>query len=965
MPENERGSNSVSPRQRATVIIGDYELGSQIGRGSFATVYKGVNKKTNTLVAIKSVVRSSLTRRLLENLETEINILRTVKHPSVVGLIDCLKSRNHIHLVMEYCSLGDLASYMRKRKEHPSLRNMDGGLNMDIVRSFVGQLGKAMRFLRSRDVIHRDIKTQNLLLQPPSDSYVLGESEALGVFPLIKVADFGFARNLPSTALAETLCGSPLYMAPEILHYEPYDAKADLWSIGAVIYEMVAGRPPFHASNHVELARVIERTSDRIVFPDEKSDAGGARATGKDMGDGVSKEPIDPILKDLVRRLLRMNPADRMLFDEFFAHPALHLEANQRGPHYAHDDEAGSSQWQQQQQDPDSAPSMPLPSSREREASSVGGGSSHNTRSSSLSNDDGIRKDAIYNHHRHYLRQAYPTADNVRSDTAAVVQDVGTERTESSEPHAAALRAMEDLHIGHTDVPQQQQQHPEAHYYYHDYGMAPLRQNQYKAYGDNRLNVNTTMTYPPEQPKQPRHRRQGSTTAEEEQVLAEREYVVIEKRAVEMNVLADELDSSPHTPTVFYPPRPGAIQQAPGVARQMSALARAVHEAVSAQYNISTEAATGPLNSKLAATEAAAYNPVDDPSSSTPRRGGGPSSSSGKKRSGSQSGAGDGGMFNPLDAGLAETFESRHSQGTSQEDPTIRRMEGLAYKAAAMSFLADMKWRLLPSSITGRGNSGPARSREDVLTDPESGFLNPSDISIEEAFALYLRALALLHHATIEASRYWRSIHGSAGGADTTTSGSRKQTTSQALSSPESGSLPPSAGLVTVSVAFNNAVQWVRNKFNECLERAEMLKQLANGNELDNVAQVPVVQVLYEQALALSKAAAIRELKWIEPLDCDRAYQLAIWMLSAILETADTNATRRRNAQRGSSSSNNSNNQQAIAAADLSQQQFDEMELEDRTIVEQFIASIVKRRETLQRRLMQQHRQQQQQQEAV
>ncbi|KAJ1955638.1 Serine/threonine-protein kinase, partial [Linderina pennispora] len=305
-------------RQRATVAIGDYELGPQIGRGSFATVYRGVNKKTDTLVAIKSVVRSSLTRRLLENLETEINILRTVKHPGVVELIDCLKSRNHIHLVMEFCSLGDLAGYMRRRKEHPSLRNPHGGLNQAIVRHFVVQLGAAMRYLRSRDVIHRDIKTQNILLQPSGTTYEAGVSEEIGQYPAVKIADFGFARNLPASALAETLCGSPLYMAPEILHYEPYDAKADLWSIGAVIYEMMAGRPPFHASNHVELARVIERTNDKIVFPDERLSSSGSN----------EKEPLDPQLKELVRGLLRMKPASRMSFDEFFAHPALQPSDN-------------------------------------------------------------------------------------------------------------------------------------------------------------------------------------------------------------------------------------------------------------------------------------------------------------------------------------------------------------------------------------------------------------------------------------------------------------------------------------------------------------------------------------------------------------------------------------------------------------------------------------------------------------
>ncbi|EGO26925.1 hypothetical protein SERLADRAFT_343729, partial [Serpula lacrymans var. lacrymans S7.9] len=76
----------------------------------------------------------------------------------------------------------------------------------------------------------------------------------------LKIADFGFARSLPNAMMAETLCGSPLYMAPEILRYEKYDAKADLWSVGAVLYEMAVGKPPYRAMNHVELLKKIEHS---------------------------------------------------------------------------------------------------------------------------------------------------------------------------------------------------------------------------------------------------------------------------------------------------------------------------------------------------------------------------------------------------------------------------------------------------------------------------------------------------------------------------------------------------------------------------------------------------------------------------------------------------------------------------------------------------------------------------------
>lgn len=859
MAENDqRGSHSVTSatRQRATVVIGDYELGPQIGKGSFATVYKATYRKTNSLVAIKSVVRSSLTRRLLENLETEINILRTVKHPSIVELIDCLKSRNHIHLVMEYCSLGDLASYMRKRKEYPALRNEYGGLKMDISKYFVSQLGEAMLFLRSRDIIHRDIKTQNLLLLPPingdGEEYQLGESEAHGIFPLIKIADFGFARSLPSTTLAETLCGSPLYMAPEILHYKPYDAKADLWSIGAVIYEMIAGKPPFHASNHVELARVIERTNDNISFPDERQSSSSAARQ--------FDEPLDGTLKDLVRKLLKMAPTSRMSFDDFFAHPALQLsaETNAKAIVSKSQQSPPTSQQQQQQQQ------------------------KHGQDTTAAISSGSSPKEAVYQHHRIYTQPLSQAKEEKDGDTRTLTSAFGNvniavkEKTDK-QPHISNNGTTPPNII--TRYPRQQ-------------NYPPVARREVES-----PNIN--------------HSRRPSMT-EKEQALAEREYVVVEKRAVEMNVLADELNSSPHTPANFYPPSSSTRhnnnkplsskqqqqQHSPSVvAKQMTALARAVQEAVSSQYNITAEAANGPLSSRVATAN-------------------------------SERNANNGGIFNPLDKELAETFESRYSQGTSQENPTIRRMEGLAYKAFSMSFLADVKWRILPPSITRDKNKSKNKTTYiDPLADPDNGFLSPSEVSIEEAFVLYLRALSLLHRAMIEASQYWASIHGGAG--DGQFDGSIATATSRSSSSGFTTTNPASSSSsVTVSVAFNNAVQWIRKRFNQCLDRADALKQMANGNELDGVRQISIVQVMYEQALALSKVAAMRELKWIDPLDCDRAYQLAIWMLSAILETA--------------------------SSANDSQQEMEEMDPEDRTIVEQFIASIVKRRETLQRRLMQQ-----------
>lgn len=148
----------------------------------------------------------------------------------------------------------------------------------------------------------------------------------------MKIADFGFARSLPAASLAETLCGSPLYMAPEILRHEKYDAKADLWSIGAVAFEMTTGKPPFRAANHIELQKRIERNDDRIRFPDERSNTTWLREVERrrEAGEHVSQEEVDrgptPVaddIKSLIRGLLKRRPLDRMSFDEFFSHPLV------------------------------------------------------------------------------------------------------------------------------------------------------------------------------------------------------------------------------------------------------------------------------------------------------------------------------------------------------------------------------------------------------------------------------------------------------------------------------------------------------------------------------------------------------------------------------------------------------------------------------------------------------------------
>ncbi|KAG8988763.1 Serine/threonine-protein kinase [Tulasnella sp. 427] len=318
-----------------------YILTAEIGKGSFATVYKGFHSTTRKAVAIKTVSRSILTHKLLENLESEIAILKALRHKNITELTDIVKARAHIYLVMEFCSGGDLSKYIRHRGRIEGLEYTpypgaaqqywphpkSGGLDPNVVRCFIGQLASAMKFLRDRNLIHRDIKPQNLLLEPstPADAPI-----PIGV-PVLKVADFGFARSLPNAALAETLCGSPLYMAPEILRYEKYDAKADLWSIGAVIYEISVGKPPFRAQNHMELLKKIEHARGRVNFPDEVAakEAAQLREKGLPASPRSSSRPdkeitvVPPDIKALIRILLKRKPVERASFEQFFANEAV------------------------------------------------------------------------------------------------------------------------------------------------------------------------------------------------------------------------------------------------------------------------------------------------------------------------------------------------------------------------------------------------------------------------------------------------------------------------------------------------------------------------------------------------------------------------------------------------------------------------------------------------------------------
>ncbi|XP_019254672.1 PREDICTED: serine/threonine-protein kinase ATG1c-like isoform X2 [Nicotiana attenuata] len=263
-------------------MIGDYVIVKQIGTGSFSTVWHGCHRVDGTDVAIKEIATARLDPKLRESLKSEIIILQKINHPNIIRLHDMIEEPGKIYFVLEYCRGGDLSMYIQRRQ---------GRIAEATAKHFMQQLASGLKILRENNLIHRDLKPQNLLLSAADDNSTL------------KIADFGFARSLQPWVLAETLCGSPLYMAPEIMQLQKYDAKADLWSVGAILFQLVTGKTPFTGNNQIQLLQNIVK-STKLQFP-------------------LDAKHLSPHCIDLCQKLLRRHPVERLTFEEFFNHPFL------------------------------------------------------------------------------------------------------------------------------------------------------------------------------------------------------------------------------------------------------------------------------------------------------------------------------------------------------------------------------------------------------------------------------------------------------------------------------------------------------------------------------------------------------------------------------------------------------------------------------------------------------------------
>ena len=272
----------------------EYKLNPKpIGSGSFSTVYLGYDK-SNIPVAIKKIsIRKLPQDRSINKFEMELDISKSLNNENIVKCYNTFKTNRHWYIVTEYCDSGSLKNLI------DSLKTINIGHEREnTVKSVMIQLKNALEYLRNINIIHRDLKPMNILFSKK----IIGNKELY----ILKLADFGFARyfnkeSIPKNGydnMIETVCGSPIYMAPELLIDSVFNIKADLWSYGVILYEMLYGNNPYNFPTS------LTQLKDCIINKKIK------------ISDGYSTNCIL-----LLKSLLIVDPATRIDWTSFFNHP--------------------------------------------------------------------------------------------------------------------------------------------------------------------------------------------------------------------------------------------------------------------------------------------------------------------------------------------------------------------------------------------------------------------------------------------------------------------------------------------------------------------------------------------------------------------------------------------------------------------------------------------------------------------
>jgi serine/threonine protein kinase len=242
------------PLARQATGIDEYIVGKQIGQGAYATVRFGMAKESGRKVAVKLYDKYKLLdQQRRKSVWREIKLMERISHPNIVRYFDSVDTQKHVHIVMEYLGGGSLHSYLKKR----SARRLDDHR----ARRVLSQTCAGLQYLHDRHIVHRDIKLENLLLDENG---------------VIKIIDFGFATIVPPGKKIRVFCGTPSYMAPEIVARKEHTGHCtDIWATGVLLFAMLCGSFPFKGQTDRELYRRIAKGV--FCFPEGLGVSPGAR----------------------------------------------------------------------------------------------------------------------------------------------------------------------------------------------------------------------------------------------------------------------------------------------------------------------------------------------------------------------------------------------------------------------------------------------------------------------------------------------------------------------------------------------------------------------------------------------------------------------------------------------------------------------------------------------------------------
>ena len=281
MIEKKRKVGTIFSKHQTIKNVGidDFKLIKVIGRGSYGKVCLVQFKQTDDLYAMKSLKKDVLLDEdQVESTLLEKNILQSLNHPFLVGMSFCFQTEERVYFVLPFIRGGELFQHLRKYKYFPEKN----------VQFYASIIGLSLEYLHKRGIVYRDIKPENILLE--KDGY-------------LKLIDFGMAKILKDDEKTNSFCGTPEYLAPEIITGEGHNRMADWWSYGTLVYEMLFGIPPFYNENVETMYELI--TNKELRFPKKFN---------------VSEEA-----KDLLKKLLVKKQNERLGinggFDEIKKHP--------------------------------------------------------------------------------------------------------------------------------------------------------------------------------------------------------------------------------------------------------------------------------------------------------------------------------------------------------------------------------------------------------------------------------------------------------------------------------------------------------------------------------------------------------------------------------------------------------------------------------------------------------------------